>query len=200
MQPTSKWTEKSAMFACQPPFPRLFMETSHWESLEALHSESVWGRASMLRTSSWQKQTSSVPCPNAYSFVRTSRQNLQSSVVRALASAESSTFSEKGRSKDSFRDSQKTARNKPHSAPANQVLGTREHAMLPALHTSELSLQPGGMIQGATTARLLPEQPLLARLSVSRPWRTVGDSLKKLKVARYFSLKPENDFCQSATL
>ena len=50
----------------------------------------------------------------------------------------------KGRSKDSFRDVQKTARNKPHSAPANQALGTKEHVMLPALHTPQLSLQPGG--------------------------------------------------------
>ena len=47
-----------------------------------------------------------------------------------------------GRSKTLSWDSQKTARNKPHSAPANQLSGTKEHAMSPALHTSELSLQP----------------------------------------------------------
>ena len=132
------------MFAFQHSCSLLFMGTSHWELL--------WGRASVLRTSSWRMQTSSVPCVNAYSFVRSRRQNLPSS-VRAVASAESTTFSEctvtqsfkkkkppkssvtlrKGRPRDPFQDLQKTARNKPHSAPANQVHWER---------TSELSLQP----------------------------------------------------------
>ena len=62
----------------------------------------------------------------------------------------------------------RTVRNKPHSAPANQVLGTTEHRMLPAQHTWEPALQPNrgilDMIQGAATAGPLPEQLLLVCL------------------------------------
>ena len=38
----------------------------------------------------------------------------------------------KGHTKNSFQNLLRTVRNKPHSAPAKQVLGTREHKMLPA--------------------------------------------------------------------
>ena len=110
------------------------------------------------------------PCMNTCNYVRIRRRNLPSS-VRAQAPAESTTSSEcvvarlsmkktlpkpvmklgKGQSMDSSQGSPRTARNKPHSAPANQVFGTQEHRMLPVQHTLTLSLQP-------------KKQPLLARL------------------------------------
>ena len=100
---------------------------------------------------------------NAYSFVRTRSQNLPfreslgaSRINRILSVHGHSILEEKkkkppkssmklgeGHSKDSFQDLLRTVWNKPHTAPANQVLGTeKRHAMLPAQHTSELSLRP----------------------------------------------------------
>ena len=55
--------------------------------------------------------------------------------------------------------------NKPRSAPAKQVLRTKEHGMLPApTHLGDvIAAEP--RIQVAATAGLPPEQPLVARLS-----------------------------------
>ena len=56
----------------------------------------------------------------------------------------------------------------PHPTPANQVFGTKEHRMFPAQHTWEplFAAIPRilDMFQGATTAGVLPEKLLLARL------------------------------------
>ena len=130
----------------------------------------------MLRTSSWPKEMSSGPCMNASSCARTHRENLPSS-ARVLASAELTTFSEcmvthffkrenslklgKGHSRDSFQEIQRTDSNKPHSAPAKQVLVTSP-AHLGALIAAKLRILD--MIQDAATARLIPKQPLVARL------------------------------------
>ena len=63
-------------------------------------------------------------------------------ILQERVAAKVSMKSSEGRSKDFLRDLQETSRNKPHSAPANQVFGTTEHAMLPDKHTWELSSQP----------------------------------------------------------
>ena len=124
-------------------------------------------------------QTSPTLCMNECRSVRIHKLNLLSA-ARALASAESTTSSEctvtqslekkkppnalklgKGRSKDSFQELLTTVRNKPHSAPANQVLDTKEHGMLLVHHTWLLLIAAKrkilGMIHGAATAGLLPE-------------------------------------------
>ena len=104
----------------QPPFPQLFMETSHCELL--------WGRARMVRTISWQKQTLSVLRINAYSSP--SREPWRQQDQPHSESARSRNPSRKrsrqkssvklgqGHLKDSFQDLLRTARNKPHSAQA----------------------------------------------------------------------------------
>ena len=108
-------------------------------------------------------------------YVMTHRQNLPS-FARTWAAAESTTSSEnivtqsfkkkkppkylirlgKGHSKDSFQDLLRTVRNKPHSAPTNQMSGTKEHRMSPAGALTAAKPRILDLIQGAATAGLLP--------------------------------------------
>ena len=73
-------SEESTTFGHQALFPRKLMETSH--------SKLQWDPASVLQTISWQRQTSSAPCMNVSSCVRTRRQNLPF-FAHVVASAES---------------------------------------------------------------------------------------------------------------
>ena len=148
------------------------------------HTRSRSGTSAASQTSFWQKQTSSGPCTNACFCVRIRKQNLPFS-VRVLASAESITSPEcmvarfsiekrppkplkklgKGHSKGSSQFSPRTARSKPRSAPANQVLGSKRSGDVarPPHLGALIAAKPRILdtIRGAATAILLPEQPLL---------------------------------------
>ena len=102
----------------------------HWHAVEQIHTPSTLGLGTCRHV------------------IRAMHERVQlcqtevASIARALASVESTTSSDtrshlqekEGRSKDSFQDLLRTARNKPHSAPANEDLGTKEQWMLHLRH------------------------------------------------------------------
>ena len=65
------------------------LHTNRWEH----HTRSCWDPNSPLRTNFWRRQTSSAPCMNEFTCVRTRRRNLLS-YVKVLASVVSATSSE----------------------------------------------------------------------------------------------------------
>ena len=107
------------------------LHTNRWEH----HTRSCCDPNSPLRTNFWRRQTSSAPCMNEFTCVRTRRRNLLS-YVKVLASVVSATSSEctatrscrrneplksamrsgKGPLSGSTQDSRRTAWCKPHSA------------------------------------------------------------------------------------